>query len=965
MQEQGVLGPGQTPDSFASLRLHTGLAHPGASLEEIYEAIPQSTYRCDSSRLVAQEYEIERALCFLNPEVVSLIRQAREQGLRVIFTSQSALGEARLRQLLEEKAPGLGLPDAFYMGCDKEKKDMTGLLALVQEDFSLPPEACLHIGLESRPQKTAALFINLFYDDPVLAREHPVFWNERSRLFAAPFGDLGLSWLRTAFAQKKMDEIEEALVPFYLYGARVLGPLLSGLAAWASARLKQEKAKCFTPASPSDLFWIDLISLFAPEITISEDSFYKVALDDLSPLPSPSHLLCLVSGAASFSLQKNGHIVEGFLAQNKNPYDLAEAFVAEGHLLKAFCCQNSPFLEKQIAAVRQGVFAFAEAFIGSSASAFDPALFLSSHWKNQMSACARRALFSPTPEEERWTKNPSNQVNHPSPRDADVLLPEEEERLRRLADQAFAESLQAGFFDFNQWRQVLMQPSVAARRFVCAHLAPKMKESGQEGLSTDLLRLLWLLGNRNYKIFKSLWPLHRTERPTMQTWLFLREALVAADELGDINYVLEAQNYSHSMMGRSYQLHDKGVPFQDSLIIKAVLKAVTPFRPALKFQAPAENRPLRLCYIMGGEAAQTYHSVFDAVFALACAHDPRQVEISFASIQFEDVCRTSARTCAWIEKARPLCKKFHYRTRGLSYADSLIKLSAELAEENYDALVFSAVTNARLPLAALRPAPLMVGLGYGRINVYTSPLLDFTAHIVDYPTVSSLCPAYRLADYMPEDRFRIPERPIPKQDLGIPHDAPLVICSGRPVKYRSLLHWQVVAHILEARPQVHFAIVGPIFEDVKEWAEPYLPKPLLSRVHFLGRREDHAEVLSCADILLDTIPMGGGFNLTEAMHLGLPVVICHNRAEDLFAPYENDRLLPIGEIFTDPGYSFSWDDLAGIQKAVIRLLDDPAERAALSPKLREIAARRRNIGKTAEAFEKLIREQLALCASSP
>ncbi len=128
-----------------------------------------------------------------------------------------------------------------------------------------------------------------------------------------------------------------------------------------------------------------------------------------------------------------------------------------------------------------------------------------------------------------------------------------------------------------------------------------MNEIGRADLAAGARQRAWALGARSHDDFRLLWPLYRTERPTTETWGILKEAVLAAEEQKDVNYLLDVQNESHGQTYRGYYARDPVVPFQDPVLLRAFENVLGPLRPTLAPIAPLEGRPLRICCVMGGE----------------------------------------------------------------------------------------------------------------------------------------------------------------------------------------------------------------------------------------------------------------------------------------------------------------------------------------------------------------------------
>ncbi|MDP9127551.1 MAG: hypothetical protein M3N08_04735 [Pseudomonadota bacterium] len=544
---------------------------------------------------------------------------------------------------------------------------------------------------------------------------------------------------------------------------------------------------------------------------------------------------------------------------------------------------------------------------------------------------------------------------NPSPAPANPL------QLKNLVDTAFDQYALTQSFDRVTWLHLLTQPSLEDRHAVFSQLTQRFAARGESKLAHGLRIKLWRLGLRNYENFKALWPSVEKRVPDVATWQFLKEALVAAMSADDKDYVLDIAGWSHAMSYNGYYSRGPYTPFQDSLLIGAVTQALSSLKPVLARPEPAATRTLRLCYAISSELGEDYSPIMDLAFALPETHDPAKVDVSlvFVHSEAEVLASTRARGRLELLKAKGYKSFFWPPSMNTGPAAQLKRLADDLAAQRFDAILFPTLTNRLFTLAAMRPAHLMVGLGFGDIDIYSSPLLDFTAHMCDFPRTESLCPGYRLPDFMPPGRFRTPAAPLTKKGLGIPEEAILIMSSGRPIKFYSEAYWRSVTAILTQRPGVHLAVIGPTYTEIKDWLLPHLAGALLPRVHFLGWRRDHAEVLSAGDIGLDTFPMCGGFNLTEIMHLGVPTVLCHNVTEEFLGPYSNEIFMPIGELVDIEELNLPWKATEAIIATVLRLVDDPELRRTLGQASKVAALRRGDAKPATLMLEDMVRHHLS------
>ncbi len=518
-----------------------------------------------------------------------------------------------------------------------------------------------------------------------------------------------------------------------------------------------------------------------------------------------------------------------------------------------------------------------------------------------------------------------------------------------------------GQFDRSALLTLFCTPAIETRRFIYGFFLIRFLDRARGDFAITMRKKLWKIGMHDHSAFLALAEHYSGSIPDATTWTFIRDALMEAERTTNISYVMELVTVSHRYAYLAYNAGVSYAPFQDYYLLKMLQKLLKPLQPKVALQLPLEGRRIRLCYVLSAEVGEDYSPLFDSALALAEGHDPAQFEVSIASAQQRHVAMASARVAQRLTALESKGIKLFFQPdidESQTTEEYITGYVEQLAAQQFDTMIFTTMTSTPVLFAALRPAPLLVGLGFGDIDIYSSPLLDFAIQWLDYPVMDSLCQTHRVPDFMPAGRFEKPSRPIARSEVGVPKDAVLIISSGRPLKYKFHPYWRIVAAILSARPKTHIAIIGPQAHDVAPWVEANVPSALRERIHFLGWRNDHLDVLAMADIVLDTIPMGGGFNLTEAMNLGIPTVICRNRSEDFLDLYTNEHLLPIGEILTNPELCFDWDDEEGLTNATLRLIDDPAWRRSLKEEMERFAAKRLDRSPTQRCFEQHIMDHL-------
>ncbi|MBW4933413.1 glycosyltransferase family 4 protein [Marinobacter sp. F4206] len=193
----------------------------------------------------------------------------------------------------------------------------------------------------------------------------------------------------------------------------------------------------------------------------------------------------------------------------------------------------------------------------------------------------------------------------------------------------------------------------------------------------------------------------------------------------------------------------------------------------------------------------------------------------------------------------------------------------------------------------LRTKFFLIGLGASKIVCVSKRLEEELA------TRSTLPPnkvklIYNGVDPAP---FLNPSKADLRQELGLRPETNLVVSVGniRPAKgYEYLVEASLC--MAESDPDTHFVVVGhqrkALFEKLTSQISTASPKP---KIHWLGFREDVADVLRQADIfLLPSVSEGFSISTVEAMMAGVPVIATRSGGpEEIIADGETGFLIPV------------------------------------------------------------------------
>ncbi len=130
-----------------------------------------------------------------------------------------------------------------------------------------------------------------------------------------------------------------------------------------------------------------------------------------------------------------------------------------------------------------------------------------------------------------------------------------------------------------------------------------------------------------------------------------------------------------------------------------------------------------------------------------------------------------------------------------------------------------------------------------------------------------------LATYRPDPLARL----LVREELGIPHEAPLIGLVARFHPMKDHLTFIRAADLIQSeRPEAHFLLCGDgVTWENRELATWIERVGLRSRFHLLGRRDDLPQLNSALDIASSSSYYGEAFPLVigEAMACGVPCVV--------------------------------------------------------------------------------------------
>lgn len=191
-----------------------------------------------------------------------------------------------------------------------------------------------------------------------------------------------------------------------------------------------------------------------------------------------------------------------------------------------------------------------------------------------------------------------------------------------------------------------------------------------------------------------------------------------------------------------------------------------------------------------------------------------------------------------------------------------------------------------------------------------------------------------------------------RQNLSLP-DAPIILFVGRLVEQKDV--GTLIAAMGELRhTAAHLVIAGdgPLRAELEQQGKDL---KVADRVHFLGQRDDATHLMRQADlVVLPSIAEGLSNVILEAMMIGRPVIA--SRVGGNVELIEKERT----------GLLFPARDHHALAGALQRLIDNPAERAAMGEAARHRALREFSVAAMVRAFATTYEQAVASrCARQP
>lgn len=215
------------------------------TLEQIISFLP--SVADDPKSLLNWELKAEVEHCYLNPSMVSFLKECRKRGVVILIVSDMYLGGDRIRMLLERCGLPMDWIDNVLVSVDDgAMKSSGGLFRIMLERYSqFAPGDFLHVGdnLAREIVPAGKLGMLTWHYDVVHGDDTSVMDYEN-------FGEKPLLPALTSLRKLSMalhDDIDPSVVRWHKLGSGVFGPFVAAFCSWAVNMALREKVDAIAP----------------------------------------------------------------------------------------------------------------------------------------------------------------------------------------------------------------------------------------------------------------------------------------------------------------------------------------------------------------------------------------------------------------------------------------------------------------------------------------------------------------------------------------------------------------------------------------------------------------------------------------------------------------------------------------------------------------------------------------------
>jgi len=403
-----------------------------------------------------------------------------------------------------------------------------------------------------------------------------------------------------------------------------------------------------------------------------------------------------------------------------------------------------------------------------------------------------------------------------------------------------------------------------------------------------------------------------------------RDALDRAREAGILAVRTRDPRLACDMVGKYNGIAASlGLPIHDALLSAEVIALLRQEPPPLR----RRGGPLRIGYLFWGEE-QENNVLPPLLIETARYQDRSRFEPVFFSIHPESGLMAHNKSFSgWLAEIKAMGASFVGNDPAGTVYEMALNLANKIRQQEIDVLVPIGQLTLNFLVAAMRPAPLIVGFDVGNPHVYGSPALDHIVTAQRRFTMEEQCDASNAVIAYTAYQESAPPA-LDRISLAAGEDDVIVMTSGSAAKFRSPAFLKMLAEVVVESPKVRLYLVGPKWEsDVGTFMRSVVPAGDLARVSLLGYRTDFSSVIRAADIYVETHPVSGGWATYEALVAGVPTVSFDPVLWGLFNKHEHYTWA--AQVLAGSGITVPGDDVGHIKRRILELAAQPELRRAI------------------------------------
>ncbi|WP_434290088.1 HAD family hydrolase [Clostridium botulinum] len=209
------------------------------SFDEIYSYFPHMC--CSIKELKKLEVDLEKKICYVNPEINKLINQCSLKGIKIVLTSDMYLSSNDIKEILKFNRFDINLIHNFFISYERKasKSDNGRLFRIILKEYpSIKPNEILHIG----DNLTSDIINSEKYG--ILSYHYKLLAYEKGTLFE--FEKIKYeNLLPEIYALRKLSmennsRYNASEKVWFNFGATVLGPFLSLFCEWIISVAEKE-----------------------------------------------------------------------------------------------------------------------------------------------------------------------------------------------------------------------------------------------------------------------------------------------------------------------------------------------------------------------------------------------------------------------------------------------------------------------------------------------------------------------------------------------------------------------------------------------------------------------------------------------------------------------------------------------------------------------------------------------------